>query len=163
MDDPHDGPSSRAPTAEDVAQICAALNGAEASYVLIGGFAVIAHGGGRTTKDIDFLVDPSEVNIARIKSALSILPDNAAAELELGDVELYTVVRIADEVVIDLLAKACDITCEEALRDAEIFEFDGVEIPVASKPTLIRTKRTARPSDEIDRRFLDSLIAEEER
>ncbi len=57
MDDAHDGPYAREPQIEDVVRICRALNAAGARYILIGGFAVIAHGGGRTTKDIDLLVD----------------------------------------------------------------------------------------------------------
>ncbi|HEX4961468.1 MAG TPA: hypothetical protein VF173_11560 [Thermoanaerobaculia bacterium] len=58
MDDEDDGQDSRAPTIEDLARVCDSLNQSEAQYVLIGGFAVIAHGAGRTTKDIDFLIDP---------------------------------------------------------------------------------------------------------
>lgn len=40
-------PEVRAPTLEDVQRIC--LDEAGARYVLIGGFAVILHGGERTT------------------------------------------------------------------------------------------------------------------
>jgi hypothetical protein len=97
VDDSDDGAYSRPPTIEDVARIGRALNEAQARYVLIGGFAVIVHGSGRTTKDIDFLIDPSPQNVARIKSALRVLPDNAVAELEDGDVEFLVdgrVVRI---------------------------------------------------------------------
>jgi len=103
VDDSDDGAYSRPPTLEDVARIGRALNQAQARYVLIGGFAVIVHGSGRTTKDIDFLIDPTPENVARVKSALRILSDNAAAELEDEDVEKYQVVRVADEVVVDLL------------------------------------------------------------
>ena len=53
MDDPDDGPYARAPRIADLARICGALNGAGARYLLIGGFALIAHGAGRTTQDID--------------------------------------------------------------------------------------------------------------
>ena len=49
MDDPDDGASTRAPEPEDVVRICQALNGSGARYVLIGGFAVIAHGASRFT------------------------------------------------------------------------------------------------------------------
>ncbi len=51
MDDEDDGQDSRAPTIEDLARVCDSLNRSEAQYALIGGFAVIAHGTGRTTKD----------------------------------------------------------------------------------------------------------------
>ena len=42
---------------EDLARICGALNRHGARYLLIGGFAIIAHHAGRFTKDIDLLVD----------------------------------------------------------------------------------------------------------
>ena len=67
MDDEDDDRSSRAPEPDDVIRICRALNEAGARYLLIGGFAVIAHGAGRFTKDIDLLVDDAPENVARVK------------------------------------------------------------------------------------------------
>ena len=119
MDDEDDRSYSRAPRIDDLVRICRSLNESGARYLLIGGFAVIAHGAGRTTKDIDFLVSSAPENIDKIKSALSVLADNAAAEIDAGDVAKYSVVRIADEVIIDLMAKACNIDYEEAIADAE--------------------------------------------
>ena len=78
------GPSAgyaRAPEPEDLVRICRALNAARARYVLIGGFAVLAHGASRFTKDIDFLVDDAPENVALVKQGLAILADNAAAEV----------------------------------------------------------------------------------
>lgn len=158
-----DGPYSRAPQLEDLVRLCRSLNEHGARYLLIGGFAVIAHGAGRTTKDIDFLVDPSSENVSRVKSALAILADNAAADIVETDVGNYSVVRVADEIIVDLLAKACGVEYEDAARDQERIEIDGVEVPIASKRTLIRTKDTVRPSDAADKQFLEALIAAEER
>jgi predicted nucleotidyltransferase len=67
VDDAHDGPYARAPQLEDLVRICRALNEAGARYILIGGFAVIAHGGARTAKDIDLLIDASSDNVSRVK------------------------------------------------------------------------------------------------
>ncbi|MCP4589721.1 MAG: hypothetical protein GY842_03160 [bacterium] len=141
--------------------MCGALNESAAKYVLIGGFAVIAHGSGRTTKDIDLLIDTSEDNIRRVKSALKVLPDNAAAEMEDGDVEKYRVVRVADEVVVDLLAEACGVDYEAAVQEIETIDMGGAAVPVASKGTLIRTKQTIRPSDQLDCAYLAARIEEE--
>lgn len=79
MDDADDDRYARAPTPADVVRVCRALNDAGARYLLIGGFAVVAHGAGRLTKDIDLLVDDTPDNVARVKRALAVLPDNAAA------------------------------------------------------------------------------------
>jgi predicted nucleotidyltransferase len=139
-------------------RICHALNEAGARYILIGGFAVIAHGGARTTKDIDLLVDASPENVARVKRALRILEDHAVDEVADTDVARYTVVRVADEVVVDLMALACGIDYNDAARDVTSLTIDGVAIPIASPATLIRTKNTVRPSDAADRRYLEELL-----
>ena len=158
MDDTHDGPYAREPQIEDLVRICRALNEAGARYILIGGFAVIAHGGARTTKDIDLLVDASPENVARVKRALRILEDHAIDEVADTDVARYTVVRVADEVVVDLMALACGIDYNDAAKDATSLTIDGIAIPIASPATLIRTKNTVRPSDAADRRYLEELL-----
>ena len=163
MDDPDDGPHAREPQVEDVARIGAALNAHGALYVLVGGFAVIAHGGARTTKDIDLLIDASAANVRRVRDALQILEDKAVNDVAEDDVARYSVVRIADEVVIDLMARACGVDYADARQDAETIEFDGVPLSVASPATLMRTKQTARPSDAADRLFLQALLDERRR
>jgi hypothetical protein len=148
---------SRQPRPEDLAKICDALNREGARYILIGGFAVIAYGLQRPTKDIDFLIDASPENVERIKRALAVLPDNAVRDVQADEVGRYEVVRVADEIVVDLMAKACGVTWEEASRDSEILELDGVEIPLVGIATLIRTKLTVRPHDAADREYLERL------
>lgn len=155
MDDPHDGSYAREPLIEDLTRICQALNDAGARYLLIGGFAVIVRGGARTTKDIDLLIDPS---LARVEQGLRILEDKAIDEVTDDDIARYTVVRVADEVVVDLMARACGVDYSEAVRDVEILTIKGVSIPVAGLETLIRTKRTMRPSDAADRLYLEELL-----
>ncbi len=163
MDDPDDAAYARAPEPEDLVRICRALNEAGAKYVLIGGFAVIAHGGSRFTKDIDLLVDAAPDNIARVKTALRILADNAAADLADSDVAEHTVVRVVDEVVVDLMGKACGLTFGDVSADMERHDFGGVLVPVASPSALIRTKDTYRPQDAIDRAFLSALLERRQR
>jgi len=160
VDDEDDDRGARAPEPEDVVRICRALNESGAQYLLIGGFAVIAHGAGRFTKDIDLLVDDAPDNVARLKRALSVLADNAAAEIADDDIQRHVVVRVADEVVVDLMGRACGISYAEAVRDAETLERGGVVIRVASPATLIRTKDTHRPQDALDRAFLEGVLRE---
>ena len=131
MDAGEDREYSRQPRPEDLTKICAALNREGARYILIGGFAVIARGLERPTKDIDLLIDSSADNIERIKRALAVLPDNAVKEVQSDEVARYDVIRVADEVVVDLMSKACGVTWEDAARDSEVLELDGVEIPIA--------------------------------
>ncbi|MDO8518534.1 MAG: hypothetical protein Q7T11_00025 [Deltaproteobacteria bacterium] len=139
------------------------MNEADAKYIVIGGVAVILHGYARGTKDLDLLVDTSEENVRRLKEALGHLPDNAIAQMNDDEISRHTVVRIADEYVIDLMEKACRIGYEEAQNDIEWQEIDGVKIPLAGKEILIKMKDTIRPSDKADTEFLRYLIEEEKK
>jgi hypothetical protein len=162
LDDATDRGQSRAPELEDLVSLCRALNAEGARYVLIGGFAVLLHGLVRTTKDIDLLVDASDENIRAVKRALGTLPDDAASQVADDDVRNYTVVRVADEIVVDLLARACGIDYQEAIAGGvEFRDLEGVQIPLASKELLIRMKDTVRESDRADVRFLKLRIEEE--
>jgi hypothetical protein len=57
----------------DVPGLLEALEEAEVSFVVIGGFAVGAHGYPRATKDLDIVPDPEPENLARLASVLSAL------------------------------------------------------------------------------------------
>lgn len=152
-----DAPFARAPEPEDLARVCRALNDAGARYVLIGGFAMIAHGAGRFTKDIDFLVDDAPANVARVRQGLAVLADNAAAEVSDHDVREHTVVRVVDEIIVDLMGEACGLRYADVAPDAGTHDVLGVPVPVASAATLIRTKQTYRPQDAMDRSYLEGL------
>lgn len=164
MDDPADRGYSRAPELRDLAALCRSLNRENVRYLLIGGFAVVLHGSVRTTKDIDLLVDASPDNVRALKRAMRDLPDNAIAEVADDDVGRYRVVRVADEIVVDLLAEACGIDYARALGlGVEAKRIEDVDVPVASKALLILTKDTIRDSDKADVAFLRLRIAEERR
>jgi len=163
VDDSDDAAYARAPEPEDLIRICRALNDAGAHYVLIGGFAVVAHGASRFTKDIDLLVDEAPDNIARVKQGLSVLADNAAAQVADSDVRDHTVVRVVDEVIIDLMGRACGLTYADVAADMEWLDLAGVRVPVASPSALVRTKDTYRPQDVIDRSFLHQLLERRQR
>ena len=162
MDDQDDREYSRAPELEDLLALCKALNAEGVRYVLIGGFAVILHGFVRATKDIDLLIDASVENVQRLKRAMAILPDNAIAAIADDEIEKYQVVRIADEIVVDLLKEACGVDYARASSGGiEIKTVEGVPIPVGRKELLIETKQTVRPSDAADVQFLRLRIAAE--
>jgi hypothetical protein len=161
MDDTTDSRYARAPELEDLLGLCQSLNEQGVHYILIGGFAVILQGFVRATKDIDLLIDPSVANIQKIKKAMGTLPDNAIALIADDEVENYEVVRIADEIVVDLMAKACGVAYEDAKSGIEWHDIEGVKIPVASIELLIRLKDTIRPSDKVDVNFLKARLLEE--
>lgn len=139
-------------------KICKSLNEQGAKYIVIGGMAMVLHGFNRGTEDIDLLVDKVASNIALLKKALSILPDNAVREVLDTDIAEYEVVRVADEVVVDLMGSACGIDFKSAENQIEVHEIDGVRIPFASAELMLKTKQTQREKDEIDRLYLKRIL-----
>jgi len=150
--------TSRPPQFSDLTRICSELNRLGARYVVIGGFAIIHYGFPRFTYDIDLLIETTPENEARVIQALLILPDKAARELKPGEVGEYGVVRVGDEVLVDLMKSGCGVTYAEATKDAVVDTIDGVAIPFASPSTLWRMKQTVREKDAPDRVFLRELL-----
>jgi hypothetical protein len=150
----------RPPERADLVSLCRELQACGANFMVVGGFAIIIAGYPRTTGDIDLLIDASPENEARVYDALATLPDGCVRELQPGEVEKYTVVRVADEILVDLMAKASGIGYAEACRGAVIHEIDGVPIPFAGPELLWRMKhRAAREKDRGDIEFLRQYFA----
>lgn len=146
---------SRAPTEDDLAALCRQLNASGARYMIVGGFAVIYSGYGRTTGDLDVIIDTSLENEAKVYRSLESLPDKAVLQLQPGEVNQYAVVRVADEIVVDLMKSASGIDYAEAVKDVVIREVQGVPIPFASPRLLWRMKKnTHREKDLGDLVFL---------
>jgi len=147
--------SSRAPTEEDLVNLCRVLNQLGARYLIVGGFAVMYSGYARTTMDVDLLMSVDPQNEARVFQGLATLPDKAVLELKPGEVSEYAVVRVADEITIDLMQSASGINYEEAAKDIVIRRVQDVDIPFASPRLLWRMKKnTYREKDLPDLLFL---------
>ncbi|MGI8437989.1 MAG: hypothetical protein ACR2NX_13995 [Chthoniobacterales bacterium] len=151
---------SRPPLEEDLAKLCRRLNELEARYLVVGGFAISQAGFARPTGDIDLIIDTNLENEARVYKALEDLPDKAVLQLDPGDVAKYIVVRVGDEVLVDLMRSASGIDYAEASQHIVTEEVEGVPIPFASPQLLWRMKRhTHREKDAADLVFLRELFA----
>jgi len=156
---PEEGLESREPRLEDLVNLCRELNREGARYVVIGGFAIRAAGFVRQTMDVDLLIETGPENETRVFAALESLPDRAVRELQPGEVAEWAVVRVADEIVVDLMKDACGIDYAAAAADTDVHEVDGVPIPFASPRLLWRMKRsTYREKDRLDLLFLRKLF-----
>jgi len=152
--------ASREPTVEDLRNLCRELNKRGALYVVIGGFALRAADYIRGTMDVDLIVAADLENEAKVFSALSTLPDNAVRELQPGELQQYNVIRVADEILVDLMRSAGGIDYAEAAKDTVVREVDGVPIPFASPRLLWRMKIvTHREKDAGDLLFLRQWFA----
>jgi hypothetical protein len=162
VEDDHAAPLNadecRQPTLEDLVRLCRALNQAQAKYIVVGGFAIRAAGFIRNTMDVDLLVETGVENEERVIRGMMVLPDQAVREIKPGEVAEFGVVRVGDEILVDLMKSGCGVDYADAARDAVWHEIEGVKIPFASPRTLWRMKQTHRDKDIPDRMFLRKLL-----
>lgn len=167
VDSEHDseevnGLTFRTAVTPDLVALCRHLNDLKARYLIVGVFAVITAGLPRTTEGIDLVIATDLENEAKVFAALATLPDQAVLELKPGEVSEFTVVRVCDEITVDLMASASGIDYEEAKKEVIIREINGVPIPFASPRLLYRMKKnTYREKDRGDLQFLRTYYTEE--
>lgn len=149
---------SRAATVEDLKLVVRALNDQQVDYLLIGGYALYAHGYQRATVDIDFVFPRSRDTGASVKRALLALPDRAARDIDPAWFEEGSTIRVADEFVVDLMFNACGETFETLRQHEEVIELDGIPIRTIDLEGLLKTKQTVRAKDAADRLVLELAL-----
>lgn len=100
---------TRVPAEADLVSLARELNLRGVAYVVVGGFAINRLGFIRATEDIDLLIARDLANQALVKRALEILPDRAIRELGDEDIAQWTVVRVNDDITVDLMTEACGV------------------------------------------------------
>ena len=132
-------------------------------YILVGGQAVRLNGFLRATEDIDVLLRPTRENGERVKRALDFLAsarelDPAWFEQDTGPntAEIENI-RVADELIVDLLFAANGETYESMLPFAREIVVAGVPIRVLNIDGLLRTKTDSREKDVLDKRMLERI------
>jgi len=128
-------------------------------YVLIGGQAVRLNGFVRATEDIDILLPSSAENGRRVIRALGFLAaskdlDPAWFTVDPGEPEN---IRIADELLIDLLFAANGEDYRSLQPHVRELEVEGVRIRTLDIDGLLKTKTDYRDKDRIDREALERL------
>lgn len=150
---------SRPATLTDLKALIESLNAHRADYLLIGGYALFAHGYHRATTDIDVLVPATRAAGERIKEALMILPDKSAREIDPSWFEEGDNIRVADAFVVDIMLNACGETYETLQVFAETVDLEGVSVRTINLEGLLRTKQTMRDKDIADRVVLERALA----
>lgn len=148
---------------EDVLDLARKLNRHGTRYVLVGGYALAAHGLVRMTTDIDLAVAPDADNNPRWIAALSELPDGVAAELAGEDDpfagDLLHAIRINDEFTVDIMPSVAGVPFASLEQHAEYLMIDGEKIPVLDLHGLLKTKQgSTRPKDQADAALLRDAI-----
>lgn len=149
---------TRVPTDADLVSLARELNRLCVAYVVVGGFAINRLGFVRATEDIDLLIARDRANQALLKQALEILPGRAIRELGDEDIAQWVVVRVNDDITVDLMTEACGVRYEDAAGGIEMELIDGVSIPFAGAELMLKMKQSPREKDAADRSFLQQLI-----
>ena len=136
----------------DFHEILSAFNAEGVEYLLVGAYALAAHGLPRATGDIDLWVRPSTANAARVWRGLERF-GASFGPLSLDDlVTPDVVVQIgAPPRRIDVLTSIEGVDFDDAWPERVLVPVDGLEVPVISRRHLIANKRaTGRPQDLAD-------------
>lgn len=149
---------SRPATLDDLKLLIRVLNEHGADYLLIGGYALFIHGYHRATVDIDILVRPSEDVGRKLRSALMLLPDRAAGDIDPAWFVEGENIRIADEFVVDVMFNAGGETYDTLKAHAESIDVDGLAIRTVDLEGLLRTKQSMREKDVADRIVIERAL-----
>lgn len=122
----------------------AALLDNEARFLLVGAFALAAHGAPRATGDLDVWVDATPENAQRVLRALQTFgaPLQALGIVQ-ADFETHEqVVQLGlPPRRIDLLTSITGVGFEEAWPHRVTVRVDSLDIPILGREQLLRNKR----------------------
>ncbi len=124
----------------------------EVEFLLVGAYALAAHGFPRATADIDIFVQPGSENAVLIFRTLEEF-GAPTHDVSVSDfVQPGTILQIGVAPRrIDIITKIDGLTFDEAAEGKEIIELENLSIPVMSKENLIVNKlATGRDKDKID-------------
>jgi len=143
---------------QDFTDLLAAFERAGARYLLVGGYAVVAHTKPRYTKDVDLWIDPAPDNLERVAEALS---EFGAPGRAIDDVRACA----EDEIVwfgvppgrVDILKRIPGVAFAPSYGRRAQVTVAGMAVAVLSIDDLIAAKRAAgRPQDLLD---AEALVA----
>ena len=137
---------------KDFRDILSAFCEEKVEFMLVGAYAVAAHGVPRATGDIDLWIRNSSENAERVWRALkkfgAPLSDLTKDDLISPD----TVIQLGvTPRRIDILTQITGVGFAEAEPERLIVSIEGIEVPVIGRTHLIQNKRAVgRPQDEAD-------------
>ena len=137
---------------EDFKEFIQLLNANKVAYLVVGGYAVAAHGYPRYTGDIDFWVKPEKENAINIVKALT--------EFGFGSLDIDTNDFLKENYVvqlgyppnrIDIMTGVSGLTFEDCWKAKEVIEVQGEKINFISLYHLkLNKENTGRDKDKLD-------------
>lgn len=129
---------------EDFLDLISELLDADARFLVVGGYAVAAHGHPRATKDIDIFVEPTEENAVRVMTALRRFgaPLFGLTEADLSSPGKGLMMGVPPR-RIDLLTQISGVDFTAAWAHRVAHDIDGVNVPFIGLAELLTNKRAS--------------------
>ena len=134
------------PSASQIRDLLLALRDEAVDFLVVGAYAVAAHGAPRATGDLDVLVRPDPDNAARLYRALQRF-GAPVQSLEIDQTDFTRPGMVCQIGLpprrIDILTEISGVTIEQAWHEHVVRTVDGIEVGFPNKQTLIRNKRAS--------------------
>lgn len=158
----------------EITQLFEKLLEANVSFLVVGGFAVVAHGHSRLTHDLDLVLAMDSTNM---KLAVSVFesfglqpripvkmtefldPQKRAEWAEKRNMQVFSLLSASGRLVVDIFNQEPFDFADEFAKRCE-FPWPGMDrrVPFVAKDTLVQMKRTAaRPIDLDDVKHLENI------
>ncbi|HDR14152.1 MAG TPA: hypothetical protein ENN79_01440 [Desulfobacteraceae bacterium] len=144
---------------EDYRDILHALSDEKVKFILVGAYALAAHGYPRATMDIDIWIMPSPDNAEAVLRALRNFgaPLHNITRKDLEEDGTVFQIGVAPR-RIDIITAATGLTFENTYQNAVLVNIDGIDVHILSIDDLITNKRaTGRTKDLADAEALELL------
>lgn len=144
---------------EDYRDMLHALSAEKVRFLIVGAYAMAAHGYPRATMDIDIWVMPSPRNADAVLRALNRFgaPLHNLTKEDLQKDGTIFQIGVAPR-RIDIITEASGLRFKEAYRRSLSINIEGIEVHIPSIDDLIRNKRAAgRTKDLADAEALEFL------
>ena len=147
----------------DFRDILSAFTEEQVDFIIVGAYALAAHGLPRATGDIDLWVRASSGNSRKVWKALEAFgaPMKGLQQEDFEKEELIVQIGRAPR-RIDVITTVSGLTFDDAWRNRMVVEIEGLSISVIGREDLIRNKKAVgRAQDMADVKRLENLDREE--
>ena len=141
---------------EDYKEMLQILLKNEVKFLIVGAYAMGAHGYPRGTGDFDIWVEASAENSKKIYKSLSEFgaPLSDIREETFVEKGIFFQIGVVPR-RIDIITHIDGIVFEEAYKTKELIDVENLQIPFLSKEDLIKNKEsTGRKKDKLDADYL---------
>jgi hypothetical protein len=146
---------------EDYREMLQVLVDEKVRFLLVGAYALAAHGYPRATMDIDIWIMPAPDNAEAVLRALRRFgaPLNDLTKADLEQEGTVFEIGVAPR-RIDIITAASGLQFDDAFSHASPVDVEGIQVYIPSVADLIRNKRASgRTKDLADVEALESLAA----